>query len=650
MADVKSQPEPDTPLEEELRDDTVITTALIWSLVVIGAVAAVAAIVYFTRPDAPPPEEKETKTGKAAKREQPPVVVPKLRFTDITKAAGITFVHENGAAGEKLLPETMGGGVAFFDYDGDGHPDLLLINSRRWDGDKRPAGKPATMALYHNDGKGHFTDVTAGSGLDVSFYGMGVAIGDFDNDGKPDVYITALGPNRLFRNLGNGKFEDITKTAGVAGSDDAWSTSAGFFDYDNDGRLDLFVCNYVKWTRELDRDQSATLDGKTRAYGAPQKFAGSFCTLYHNDGGGMFSDVSAKAGIQVRDRKGEPFGKSLGVCFADLDRDGWVDIVVSNDTVQNFLFRNLGNGRFEELGERASVAFDQQGNARGAMGIDIARFRNNEEFAIAIGNFSNEMSAMYVSNGRQLLFTDDAISNGVGPMTRQQLTFGVFFFDADNDGRLDLFSANGHLERDIAKVQARQSYEQPPQLMWNVGPGYATEFLPVVEPDRPLRKDGQAADDYAKRLKRWEADRDDFRKRMGDFVKPMVGRAAAFADIDGDGDLDLIIGGNGQPPRLLRNDQRLGHHWLRVKVVGTESNRDAIGAWVEVYLPNRTVLRQQVMPTRSYISQVELPLTFGLGKADRVKKVRVTWPSGRVLENTENVRVDSRMTVTEPAK
>lgn len=648
MADVKTTHDPD-PLEEELRDDTVITKALLWSLVVIGVIAAVAAIIYFTRPDAPPPEEKETKTGKAAKREQPPVMVPKLRFTDVTKAAGITFVHENGAAGQKLLPETMGGGVAFFDYDGDGHPDLLLINSRRWEHDHR-SGKPATMALYHNDGTGHFTDVTAGSGLDVSLYGMGVAIGDFDNDGKPDVYITALGPNRLFRNLGNGKFEDVTKTANVAGRDDAWSTSAGFFDYDNDGRLDLFVCNYVKWTRELDRDQSATLDGRTRAYGAPQKFAGSFCTLYHNDGNGKFSDVSAKAGIQVRDRKGKPLGKSLGACFADLDRDGRIDIFVSNDTVQNFLFRNLGNGRFEEVGERASVAFDQQGNARGAMGADIAFPRNNNEYAIAVGNFSNEMSAMYVSNGRHLLFTDDAISNGIGPLTRQQLTFGLFFFDADNDGRLDLFSANGHLEKDITKVQSRQSYEQPPQLLWNVGPGFATEFLPIVEPERPLRKEKESADDYAKRLKAWEADRDDFRQRMGDFVKPMVGRGAAFADIDGDGDLDLIIAGNGQPPRLLRNDSDLGNNWLRVKVVGTKSNRDAIGAWVEIHLVNGTVLRQQVMPTRSYISQVELPLTFGLGKAGAVKKVRVTWPSGRSLEITKKIRVNTRMTVTEPEK
>jgi hypothetical protein len=649
MAETKTS-ETDAPFEEEeLRDDTVITRALFWSLIVICSLGAVGLVVYFTWPEAAVPDERETITGRAETRAQPPVVVPKLRFTDVTKSAGITFVHENGAAGEKLLPETMGGGVAFFDYDGDGDPDLLLVNSKRWDHNQRDA-KPATLALYQNDGKGNFKDVTAGSGLDVSLYGMGVAIGDFDNDGKPDVYITALGPNRLFRNLGNGKFEDVTTNANVAGSGDDWSTSAGFFDYDNDGRLDLFVCNYLQWTRRLDRDQPATLDGTTRAYGDPKKFAGTFCVLYHNDGNGRFSDVSAKAGIQVRDRKGKPLGKSLGVCFADLDRDGWIDIFVANDTVQNFLFRNLRNGRFEEVGERASVAFDQQGNARGAMGADIALPRNNDEYAIAVGNFSNEMSAMYVSDGKRLLFTDDAISNGVGPLTRQQLTFGLFFFDADLDGRLDLFSANGHLERDITKVQSRQSYEQPPQLLWNAGPGFATEFLPCVEPDRPLRKDGEASDAYAKRLKAWEADRDDFRKRMGDCVKPMVGRGAAFADIDGDGDLDLMIAGNGQPPRLLRNDQRLSHHWLRVKVVGTNSNRDAIGAWVEVYLPNRTVLRQQVMPTRSYISQVELPLTFGLGKSDRVDKVRVTWPNGRAVEITEKIRVNSRMTVAEPAK
>jgi len=649
MSDIKTH-EPDAPLEEEeLRDDTVITKALFWSLIVICSLGAVGLVVYFTWPEAAVPDERETITGRAEKREQPPVTVPKLRFTDVTKSAGVTFVHENGAAGEKLLPETMGGGVAFFDYDGDGDPDLLLVNSKRWDHDRRE-GKPATLALYQNDGKGNFKDVTAGSGLDVSLYGMGVAVGDFDNDGRPDVYITALGGCRLFRNLGNGKFQDVTAQAGVAGRMNDWATSAGFFDYDNDGRLDLFVCNYLQWDRELDLRQPATLDGMTRAYGDPKKFAGSFCTLYHNDGGGRFSDVSEKAGIYIRDRKGKPLAKALGVCFADLDRDGWIDVVVANDTVQNFLFRNRRDGTFQELGEQASVAFDPQGNARGAMGIDIARFRNSDEFGIAIGNFSNEMSAMYVSNGNRLLFTDDAVSNGVGPVTRQQLTFGVLFFDADNDGRLDLFSANGHLERDITKVQSRQSYEQPPQLLWNVGPGFATEFVPIAEPERPLRNVGESGDAYAKRLKAWEANRDDFRKRLGEFVKPMVGRGAAFADVDGDGDLDLMIAGNGQPPRLLRNDTDLGHNWLRVKVVGTNSNRDAIGAWVEVYLPNRTVLRQQVMPTRSYISQVELPLTFGLGKADRVQKVRVTWPNGRALEVTENIRVNSRMTVTEPAK
>lgn len=525
--------------------------------------------------------------------------VSPAKFTDITKQAGITFVHNNGAFGDKLLPETMGGGVAFFDFDNDGQQDLLFINSTWWP-EHIPAGKPpTTMALYRNDGKGRFTDVTAGSGLDVSFYGMGVAIGDYDSDGLADVFITGVGGNHLFRNEGPGKFRDVTQTAGVAGAPEAWSTSAAWIDYDNDGKLDLFVCNYVRWSPELDRSASFELPKIGRAYGPPRKFQGTFPYLYHNEGNGKFRDVSAQAGIQVKDpATGLPMAKSLALAPVDVDNDGWIDLVVANDTVQNFLFRNERNGTFKEIGARSGVAYDAYGLTRGAMGIDSARFRNDDTLGIAIGNFANEMNALYVAQRDSLVFADEAIKEGVGPASQKLLKFGLFFFDYDLDGRLDILTANGHLDPEINRVDSLQQYRQPAQLFWNRGDkkGMGFEAVPAA-------------------------------KCSPDLLKPIVGRGSAFADIDGDGDLDVVLTQIGGPPLLLRNDQRLGQHWLRLKLVGTKSNRDAIGAWVKMRVAGHTLSRQ-VMPTRSYLSQSELPVTFGLGKADKVDSMEILWPSG----------------------
>ncbi len=475
-----------------------------------------------------------------------------------------------------------------------------------------------TLALYRNDGSGHFEDVTAGSGLDISLYGMGAAVGDYDGDSRTDVFVSALGENHLFHNDGGGKFSDVTAAAGVAGDASQWSTSSGWFDYDNDGDLDLFVCNYVQWSREYDESQNFQLTGGGRAYGRPQNFAGSFPYLYRNDGEGRFHEVAAEAGLRMRNpATGVPMAKSLGVTFADFDQDGRIDIILANDTVQNFLFHNRGDGTFEEIGAVSGIAFDMDGNARGAMGIDVARFRDNNAIGVAIGNFSNEMTALYVSNGSEMRFMDEAISSGLGPNTRLELTFGVFYFDYDLDGRLDLFAANGHLEKDINRVQPSQHYAQSPQLFWNCGSLQDTEFLPV--------RAQQCGDDL---------------------VQPMVGRGAAFADIDGDADLDVLIMACGQPPRLLRNDQQLKHHWLRFKLVGTHCNRDAIGAWIDVELADRS-LRRQVMPTRSYISQSELPVTFGLGDADQVRRVTVQWPDGQ-RSSLDNVQVDKLYEVVQP--
>ncbi len=524
--------------------------------------------------------------------------IPEARFTEITEVAGITFLHENGATGEKLLPETMGGGVAFLDFDDDGAPDLLFVNSTRWPW--TGGGAARTTALYRNDGKGRYSDVTAGSGLDVEFYGMGVAAGDFDNDGFTDVFITGVGENRLFKNLGGGKFRNVTSAAGLTNDPARWSTSAAFVDYDNDGRLDLFVCNYVKWSREIDRRVNYTLPGIGRAYGPPLNFEGTFPLLYHNEGNGAFRDVSRAAGIQITNPAGSPIAKSLGVAPVDLNNDGWIDLVVANDQVQNFVFSNRHNGTFAEVGAPAGVAFDPFGTARGAMGIDTARFRNYDALGIAIGNFANEMNALYVARNDSLLFADEAVSEGLGHASRALLKFGLFFFDYDLDGRLDVLTANGHLDEDIAKVRPDQSYRQPAQLFWNrssaKGPGFVT--VPVT-------------------------------KVGGDLFKPIVGRGSAFADIDGDGDLDVVLTQIKGAPLLLRNDQQLGHHWLRLKLVGSKSNRDAIGAWVKVRVGERT-LSQQVMPTKGYLSQSELVLTFGLGKATKAEAVEVRWPGGGV--------------------
>lgn len=617
------------PQGEEEKDDAIVGQAFVWSgSLLLLLVAAGVGIALWARSQKLPVVEQKTILDKPQVRVAPVVEVPAMPFTDITESAGIRFIHENGATNEKLLPETMGGGCAFLDYDGDGDQDILFVNSCRWAWDERPVEAKPTMALYRNDGDCKFVEVTQDVGLDVTFYGQGVAVGDYDGDGDADLFVSSVGPNvaegvklrteqgtgsnRLFRNDG-GKFVDVTTEAGVAGCEDDWGTSCGFLDYDNDGDLDLFVANYVKWTRAFDKSQPFTLTGGDRAYGRPQDFPGTFPYLYRNDGGGKFTEVGKSAGLHVTNphRKEVAAGKSLGVTFADFDNDGWLDIAVANDTVQNFLFRNEGNGTFAEEAILRNIAFDQQGQARGAMGIDAARIRDGQAMAIAIGNFANEMTAFYVSQGDSMQFTDEAIATGIGPQSRIELKFGTLFVDVDLDGRLDIVSANGHLENEINKVQASQTYEQPPHFFWNCGPASKTEFCPV-----PKEKCGE------------------------DYLKRMVGRGAATADIDGDGDLDLLFAATGSAPRLLRNDQQLGHHWLRVDVTGAKGQRSAIGAKVEVETDTGK-FTSQVMPTRGYLSQSESSALLGLGKSESINSVTVTWPGGvkKIVESPEINRV-----------
>jgi enediyne biosynthesis protein E4 len=521
--------------------------------------------------------------------------LPAIRFVDITEESGLRFTHVSGATGEKLLPETMGGGCAFLDFDNDGDQDILLINSATWDGSGN-----ATHALFANEGQGRFTDVTRGSGLDFSSYGMGTAIADYNGDGLVDILITGVGGNRLLKNTGKGKFVDVTEAAGLGGRTGDWSTSAAFFDYDRDGDLDLFICNYVQWSREIDLQVDYRLPSVGRAYGPPMSFAGTFSLLYRNNSDGTFTDVSAEAGVQIKNRATSlPMAKSLGVAPVDLDGDGWMDLVIANDTVQNFVFHNNKNGTFTEMGGRSGLAYDKFGSTRGAMGIDTGRFRNDDTLAISIGNFANEMTAFYVAGEEPLYFSDEALDLGIGGPTRTLLTFGVFFFDYDLDGYLDLLTANGHIEPEIEKVFPAQRYKQPAQLFWNSARGLKEDsFLPV-----PREVCGP------------------------DLFEPMVGRGSAFADIDGDGDLDVLITQVNGPVRLLRNEQKLGRNWVRLKLVGKKGNLDAIGARVRLRVGPR-VLSQHVVPTRGYLAQSELPITFGLGSARAVDDIQVFWPDG----------------------
>ncbi|MGW8310924.1 MAG: CRTAC1 family protein [Thiogranum sp.] len=610
--------EHDVAYEDVPEDDTIIGQAFKWSLIVLGGAAVLVVGMWLVLQRNAPPQlvEDAPKVAPqhiAAAIDVPP---PAVNFTDVTRTAGVDFVHVNGAYGEKLLPETMGGGVAFLDYDHDGRQDLLFVNSGIWPWRTQDVRRP-TPALYHNRGDGTFENVTQHTGLGtISFYGMGAAVADINGDGYPEIFLTGVGPNRLLLNQKGERFVDITAQAGVAGAANAWSTSAAFFDYDRDGDLDLFVCNYVQWSRDIDLGVDYRLTGIGRAYGPPTNYAGTYSYLYRNNGDATFTDVSAAAGIQINNpATGLPAGKALAVLPVDIDGDGWLDLMVSNDTVQNFLFMNKGDGTFEESGMAAGLAFDNSGKATGAMGVDAAAYNNDRELAVAVGNFSNEMTSFYVARDGVPLFTDEAIVSGVGPESRQALSFGLFFFDYDLDGRVDLLQTNGHVEDEINVVQPSQHYEQPTQLFWNCGPHCGRNFVHV-----PLAE-------------------------TGDLGLPVVGRGAAFGDVDQDGDLDVVITQVNRPPLVLRNDQSLGHHWLRVKVEGTGLNRDALGARVDISAGGVSQTRM-IMPSRSYVAQVELPVTFGLGDAARVDHLQVTWPDGKTRSLTD--LATNRMLVVSP--
>jgi hypothetical protein len=522
-----------------------------------------------------------------------------VTFSDVTDRAGIRFRHNSGAFGKKYLPETLGSGCAFLDVDNDGWPDILLVNSRNWPGHSGASSYPA---LYRNNHDGTFTDITRASGLAVEAYGLGVAAADYDNDGNVDIYITALDGNHLFHNAGGGKFTDVTAAAGLGAQ--AFSTSALWFDYDRDGKLDLFVPGYVEWSAE--KDLFCTLDGKTKSYCTPDSYKGRSPVLYHNRGNGTFEDVTRKAGVY------DPTGKGLGVAMLDYDNDGWPDLIVTNDTQPNRLYRNQHDGTFKEVGMTAGVAFDEAGVARAGMGVDAADFDGSGRPGIVIGNFSNQMMTLYANDGNGL-FVDEARASAIGRASLLTLTFACFFFDVDLDGLPDVFAANGHVADDINRVQPKVTYAEPPHLFRNLG---SRRFEAVSA------QAGAA------------------------FQQPMVARGAAYADIDNDGDLDLLITANNGPARLLRNEGGNRNHMLRVRTVGTVSNRDGIGAKVRVTLDGGASQWAMVHTGSSYLSQSELTLTFGLGSATGVKAVEVTWPNGRV-EALPRTAGDQTITVKE---
>ena len=511
---------------------------------------------------------------------------PGFRLLDVTSSAGLQFQHNTGAYGGKLLPETLGSGCAFLDYDRDGWQDILLINGMDWPGHKQ---RRSTLQLCRNNRNGTFTDVTLRAGLDIEMYGMGVAVGDYDNDGFPDILITCVGQNRLFHNTGKGTFVDVTNASGL-GKRQAFSTSALWFDYDRDGLLDLFVCNYVKWSPE--HDVFCSLDGKHKSYCTPEAYRGETCWLFHNRGNGTFEDVTASSGIF------DSSSKSLGVAMLDGDHDGWPDLLVANDTQPNKLYFNQRNGTFKDAAVEAGLAFSTEGKARAGMGVDVADFTNSGNAGVAITNFDNEMTGLYEFSGKG--YEDVAAQAGVGLASKNSLGFGCAFLDANLDGWLDLAVANGHIDETVRNIRGNVGYAQPPLLFLNNGKGSFRDVAPEIG---------------------------------GEFDHPKVGRGLAYADFDRDGDLDLLLTTNNGPAYLYRNDQLAGNRSIRFRLVGTKSNRDGIGATIRIFSNGQNQTRM-VKSGSSYLSQSELPVTFGLGKKDRVDRAVITWPSGGTEEFT----------------
>jgi enediyne biosynthesis protein E4 len=534
-------------------------------------------------------------TASSASGSPPPA---RVRFVDITRAAGIHFTHNNGAYGKKYLPETLGSGVAFIDYDNDGWQDIFLVNGTNLAGH---AGKTTTPVLYHNNHDGTFTDVTKQAGLATEMFGMGVAVGDFDNDGFDDLFVTGYGQNHLYHNNGNGTFTDVTRKAGLWGPHEL-SASAAWVDYDRDGHLDLLVANYVQWAPE--KDLYCSMDGKTKSYCTPEFYKGTSVRLWHNRGDGTFEDVTTKAGLY------NDASKSLGIAILDVNQDGWPDLAISNDTQPNKLYINNKNGTFTEQAILAGVAYSEDGVARAGMGVDAVDYDHSGYPSLVFTNFSNQMISLY-HNERNGLFVDVAMRSDVGRSSLLTLGFGCFFFDYDLDGWQDMYVADGHLDPDIEHIQQRVRYAEPAHLFRNAGGG---GFHDVT-------------------------------MSMGEsFAAPRVARGAAYGDINNDGAPDMIVTTNGGPAVLFLNEGTTNHS-LRVKLVGTKSNRDGIGSVVFVHA-GENGQKLMLHSGSSYLSASELVLTFGLGGASKADAIEIHWPSG-ATDRIKDVNADQIITVKE---
>lgn len=536
---------------------------------------------------------------------------PDASFTDITEASGIAFAHENSATSSKYLVETMGGGVALFDYDNDGRLDVFFTNGARIE-DPMPKGKLPDKSgrtfwnrLYRQGDAGGFTDVTEKAGLTgmpQNRYGMGAAVGDYDNDGFQDLYVTNYGGNTLYRNNKDGTFSDVTAKAGVGAG--GWSASAGFFDFDNDGHLDLFVTRYLEWTFEAERYCGEKKPGY-RAYCHPDNYNGIGNVLYRNNGDGTFTDVSSKA------RVADSNGKGLGVAFADYDQDGLVDVYVANDSVQSFLYHNDGHGVFTEVGLLAGVGFNEDGKTFAGMGVDFADYDNDGRADLIVTDLSNEQYRLFHQNADGS-FRDLTNMSGVGGATLPFSGWSTRFFDFDNDGWKDIFAAQGHVMDTIEKTAPNLKYQQPPLLLWN----QAGRFVRVVAGEP--------------------------------FQKAWAGRGAAFGDLDNDGDTDVVFSNVGQKAVVLRNDGGNRRNWLGLQTVGTRSNRDGIGCRVKVVTASGLTQHHTINTAAGYLSASDKRLSIGLGGDAKASLVEIRWPSGAV-QTFENVASGQTLVATEPA-
>jgi hypothetical protein len=526
---------------------------------------------------------------------QQPAPASPVVFTDVTKQAGINWVHDNALSPDRFLPETVGAGCLFFDYDNDGWMDIYLVNSGP--SDFFTPGKPLKNALYHNNHDGTFTDVTDKAGVAGNTFGMGAAAGDFDGDGWVDLYVTSYGRNILYRNNGNGTFTDITDKAGVAAP--GWSTCAVWFDYDKDGKLDLFVSSFVEYNKE-------TTCGNNRLgqkfYCIPRVFKPRPSHLYHNNGNGTFADVSEKSGITKSP------GKSFGVVATDVNNDGWTDLFVANDTMPNFLFINKGNGTFDEVGLRSGVAFSDNGSPRSGMGVDATDFDGDGWQDLFVANIDQELFSLY-HNEKDLNFTDEP--GEIGQATRLLSGWGLKFFDYDNDGNPDLFLANGHPDDMVEKLTTRVKYKEPLLMFENLGTKYKDVSM----------QSGSV------------------------FSKSYPARGLAVGDYDNDGDLDVLISNNGEAPLLLRNDGGNRNNWLGLQLVATKSNPGAVGAVISWQVGTRKFSRLKTTGG-SYLASHDPREILGAGPNGKIDSVEIRWPSGK-SDKLTNLPMNSYVTVVE---